>query len=230
MNQQHVLSVSGLNKEAQIASRAGILALAGGGSRAALEKRLAEIDPGRVSAVVSFGIAGALDPSLKVGDVILADLILDGSRRNICSTALRDAWARHLRAEGTIYREMSIVGSDVPLLAPGDKAALRTRSGAAAVDMESHISAAYAAQHRLPFGAIRIISDTADHVLPPAAGAAMRPDGSVDVLGVLRSLARDPAQIPALIATARDAAVAFRILRRVCGLLDPRSGLFGLDL
>ena len=230
MNHQSVLSVSGLNKEAQIAGRAGIMAIAAGGSRAELEKRLASIDPGQVSAVVSFGIAGALDPSLQVGDLILADLILDGPTRHSCSTGLRGAWARHLQAEGTIYREMSIAGSDAHLLEPGDKAALRARSGGAAVDMESHVAAAYAARYRLPFGAIRVISDTAYHVLPQAAGSAMRPDGSVDVLGVLKSLARDPAQIPGLIVTARDAAVAFRALRRVRGLLDLSGSLLGLDL
>ena len=96
--------------------------------------------------------------------------------------------------------------------------------------MESHVAAAFAARHGLPFGAIRIVSDGADHVLPPAAGTAMRPDGSIDVFGVVRSLARDPGQIPALIATARDAAVAFRALGRVRGLLGLSGGLLGLDL
>jgi hopanoid-associated phosphorylase len=225
-----ILAVSGLTKEARMASGAGILAIRGGGNRDALERRLSEVDPGQIRAVISFGIAGALDPTLKVGDLILADAIQDGPERRPGSEDLRNRWARHLRAAGTSYREMTIAGVDAPLLTPADKAELRTRSGAGAVDMESHVAAAFAARHALPFGAIRVISDRANHVLPPVAGTAMRPDGSVDVLGVVRSLARDPAQIPALIATARDAAVAFRALGRVRSLLDPSGGLLGLDL
>ena len=225
-----VLAVSGLTKEARIASRPGILAIAGGGSRRALEGHLSEVDPGQLRAVVSFGIAGALDPSLKVGDLILAHSVLDGSDRLPVAVDLREGWARHLRETGAAFHEMPIAGVDIPLLIPADKAALRASSGADAVDMESHVAAAFAARHGLPFGAIRVVSDRADHVLPPAAGTAMRPDGSVDVLGVLGSLARDPGQIPALIATARDAAVAFRALGRVRGLLGLSGRLLGLDL
>lgn len=225
-----VLVVSGLTKEARIASGPGTLAIAGGGSKHALEQRLSEIDPRQLGAVISFGIAGALDPSLKVGDLILADCVLDGADRLPASADLRDGWARHLRESGAAFHEMPIAGVDVPLLLPADKAALRASSRAGAVDMESHVAAAFAARHGLPFGAIRIVSDRADHVLPPAAGTAMRPDGSIDVFGVVRSLARDPGQIPALIATGRDAAVAFRALGRVRGLLRLSGGLLGLDL
>ena len=225
-----ILVVSGLVQESRIAAGPNLRPVVSGGSRAVLEQGLRSLDPSQIAAVVSFGIAGALEPGFRVGEVVLADGVQDAAERFEASTALRDGWMRHLRDIGGVSRQGSIAGVDRPLLTPGDKIDLRQRTGAAAVDMESHLAAAFAARHGLPFGAIRVISDGADRALPPVAGTAMRPDGSVDVLGVMRSLARDPGQIPGLIATARDAAVAFRSLRRVRSLLGLSGGLLGLDL
>jgi hypothetical protein len=95
--------------------------------------------------------------------------------------------------------------------------------------MESHIAARVAARHGLPFAALRVISDAADTTLPPAALAGMRPDGGIAIGAVLASLVQNPAQLPALIRTARDAEKAFRTLGRVhdalrglgIGRLDP---------
>ena len=50
------------------------------------------------------------------------------------------------------------------------------------------------------------------------------------IQSLLAGLLADPRQLPALIATARDAGRAFRELRRVRGLLGGRLGLVGLDL
>ena len=225
-----VLAVTGLTKEARIAAGPGILALSGGGSRAGLEQQLSAVDVSSFQAVVSFGIAGALDPGLRVGDVLFATEIRDGQRHWPTSPGFRATWMEKLGSAQMPLIECQIAGVDAPLLTPAAKRALLAESGAGAVDMESHIAAAFAARHALPFGALRVVSDRADHVLPPAAGIAMRPDGSIDMMGVVRSLARDPRQIPGLVATARDAAVAFRVLGRVGRLLALGGGLLGLDL
>lgn len=215
-----ILVVTGLNREAGIAAGPGLLVVAGGGATATLRARLATVDPRTICAVVSFGIAGALDPALRVGDVVVPGRVLAGEEAWTCSPDLREAWLARVDA-----RPGDIAGVDAPVLDVAGKTALRGRTGAAAVDMESHAAAAYAAMHGLTFAALRIVSDAADRALPEVAGRAMRPDGSVDVLGVLRGLARDPSQIGPLVATARDAAVAFRRLRGVRGLLGPRLGL-----
>ena len=225
-----ILAVKGLTKEARIVAGPGILAISGGGNSPVLRARLEATEPRGLKAVVSFGIAGALEPGLRVGDVLLATEVRSSAGRWTADPAFRARWAECLGAADIPLVACPLVGVDEPLLTPGAKQALFAASGADAVDMESHIAAEFAARHALPFGAIRVISDRADHVLPPAAGTAMRPDGSVDVLGVMMSVARSPRQIPALVATARDAAVAFRVLGRVRGLLSLGGGLLGLDL
>jgi adenosylhomocysteine nucleosidase len=63
----------------------------------------------------------------------------------------------------------------------------------------------------------------------------MTKSGGVDILAVLRSLAAQPAQIPALIRTAWEAEKAFRALERCRHVLDPRFiptplGELSLDL
>jgi hypothetical protein len=103
---------------------------------------------------------------------------------------------------------------DVPIAGASEKRRLHARTGAVAVDTESHIAARIAAAHRIPFAACRAIIDSAHRDLPPAAMVGLRPDGTPDVLAVFRSVAKQPSQLPALIRTAVDARIAGAALRR----------------
>jgi hypothetical protein len=113
----------------------------------------------------------------------------------------------------------TIVGSDTIIATAAQKQVLHAETGALAVDMESHIAARVAARHNLPFAIVRVISDSANEALPPAALVGMRPDGSMALGAVLASLARNPAQLPALIRTGIHAGRAFSELRRVSDVL-----------
>lgn len=224
-----VLVVVGLATEARTVAGPGMRVVAGGGSRSGLEHQLAGIDPRDLRAVLSFGLAGALHPGLRVGDLLSPDSVVSVNGDPIrVNEALAAALGRAVAADGIAARNGGLAGSDVPLLTTDAKAELRGRVSAVAVDMESHIAGRYAEEHDVPFAAVRVISDPADRSLPEVAGRAMRPDGSVDLRAVLSGLARDPRQLPSLIRTARDAAVAFRQLRRVGGLLRRRAGLVDL--
>lgn len=224
-----ILVVCGLNREAAIAAGPDIVVVAGGGSRGALQTRLAALGDAPVRAVISFGLAGALVPGLKPGAIILPGRVLapDGTEFEADSSILA-RWHRVLDTPGghpvSTTSMPDLAGSDIPLLERSAKRALAF-GGGSAVDMESHVAATYAKSRGLPFAALRVISDGANRDLPPAAGAAMRPDGSIDIGAVLGSILRKPDQIPALLRTARDAGRAFATLGRVRGLLGPRLGL-----
>jgi adenosylhomocysteine nucleosidase len=220
-----ILVVSGLAAEARIAAGDGIVTLAGGGDSLSLAQQLRALERTTIAGVVSFGVAGALDPALRPGDIVAATSIITMDESYAVSEAHRERWAPSLALSRRAVREGAIAGVDAPVLGPEAKAELRARTGAAAVDMESHVAAAFAHEHGLPFSALRIISDGANRVLPPVAGHAMRADGGIDLGAVLASLARQPRQLPALLGTAIDAATAFMALRSVSRRLGHGFGL-----
>jgi hypothetical protein len=90
--------------------------------------------------------------------------------------------------------------------------------------MESHVAAAVAARHGLPFAIARVVSDGAERSLPRAAQAGMAPDGRMDVGAVIKALAGRPWELPALIRVGAEAETAFRALGRGRDLLGPGLG------
>lgn len=252
-----ILIATGLRREARLMAGPGVMVIAGGGDAARLEREL-EMLAGSASAILSSGLAGALDPSLKIGDVVIGSIAPSpprgegwGEGERASARARTSDSAGHplptlsLKEEGLrgmLQRSVPeaylglIIGSDVPIATASDKAATFSQTSALAVDMESHIAARVAARHGLPFAALRVISDAADTTLPPAALAGMRPDGGIAIGAILASLVQNPTQLPELIRTARDAEKAFGALGRVhdvlrgfgIGRLDP--GQLALDM
>jgi adenosylhomocysteine nucleosidase len=217
-NLRPVIAVTGLAREARIASGPGVCAIASGGRAptliAALEREFAR----GPAAVISFGIAGGLVDEIASGTWLVARTIVTPTERWPCDAT----WARILAERLPGAWTADLAGVDAPVTEPAVKRALSRATGAAAVDTESHIAAAFAAAHGLPFAAFRVIADSARRSLPPAASVALAPDGRISGGAVLRSLARDPAQIPLLLRTAIDARTAFRALLRGRRLLGPR--------
>ncbi len=211
-----ILIATGMAKEAGLMTAPGVIVIAGGGDGLRLER---ELDAAAPSArlIVSSGLAGALRSGLAVGDIVL-----DGPETLLA--ALRHA----LSAPPFCTHIGHVVGSDIPLASVAAKTAAG-RNGALAVDMESHIARKVAARHGLPCLIARVISDGADRALPPAALVGMRPDGGIALGAVIASLLRNPLQLPALIRTAGDAAVAFRALGRLHHVLAG-GGVGRLDL
>ncbi len=248
-----LLVACGLHREAAIIARPGVVVVAGGGDSARLERELETAVAG-ATAVLSCGVAGALYPALRAGDVVAGTLYHSRHPGPVPgSTVPQDLPSEHARPGGPrdepgvtgegAGRELmgwlahhlpeahsgTIVGADTIIASAAEKAALYAQTRAIAVDMESHIAARVAARHGLPFAILRTISDSADHALPPAALVGMNPDGSIALGAILRSLAREPQQLPALIRTGRDAGAAFRSLGRALGALEA-VGIGRLDL
>jgi hypothetical protein len=200
-----ILIATGLTREAKLMAGPGVTVIAGGGDGLRLERELEAVSTD-AELIVSSGLAGALDPELLVGDVVL-----DGPMSLV----------EQLRTAVPEAHVGPVLGSDSPIGSIAAKAEAR-RSGAVAVDMESHIARLVAERHGLPCLVARVVSDEAGHALPPAALAGMRRDGGIAVGAVLASLVQHPRQLPALIRTARDAQTALRELGRLHDVL--RSG------
>ena len=212
--------VAGLTSEARLAKRAGLRTIIGGGDAISLAANIDRAIVEGATALLSFGIAGGLRPRVAAGTLLVADRVVDGDQQ----IATDADWSRRLRTALPSAISGSIAGVDKPAATVADKRALHATSGAAAVDMESHIVARAAVKTGLPFAVLRAIADPADRSVPRAAIAGMRRDGSVDVVAVLRALARNPAELPTLLFIAVDSAKAFATLRKAALFTSPAGG------
>ncbi|AWN38526.1 phosphorylase [Methylobacterium radiodurans] len=219
-----VLAVTGLARERRIAAGAGVEAIGAGGSPDRLRALLSGRAPPTCRAVISFGIAGGLDPTLRPGDVVVCTH-LNADGRHPADPDL--AHRLHARLSGLPGRVVAggLAGSDVAVMAVADKAALHARTGALAVDMESHVAAAFAQRHAMPFGAIRVVCDPAERALPAFAATALTPEGEPDIRAVLAAVLSGRARIGDLIRLGRDSSVAFASLTRCRDRLGPGLGL-----
>ncbi|HVV64723.1 MAG TPA: hypothetical protein VHC42_04590 [Rhizomicrobium sp.] len=205
-----VLAVCGLKREAKIVARAAGVSLAIGGGA---------IWEG-CEGVISIGIAGALAEDLCAGEAVIAERVVTANE----AYETDEKWTARLAARLPDARIGAILGRGAIADSIEVKAALRGSTRADAVDMESHLAARAAIAAGLPFAALRFISDTAGCALPPAALAAMNPDGSIALGRVLASVARRPGQIPALVRTGRESEKAFLALLRGVEALGPGLG------
>jgi adenosylhomocysteine nucleosidase len=171
--------------------------------------------------MISFGVAGGLASQLRAGDWIVASSI-----REEHTVRQTDAvWSRKLLGmiDGAIHAP--IVGVDSPIAEPAKKRELYRATGAAAVDMESHVVARVAAKHKLAFAALRVVVDPAHRAVPPAALIDMRPDGRPNVSAMLREVMTRPSQLSPLARIAVDAFTARAAMNRVRRDLGPHFGL-----
>jgi hopanoid-associated phosphorylase len=216
-----VVAVTGMAFEARIARGEGVEVVFA--ARADLLERALKAALARgCSGVISFGTAGGLAPDLEAGTVIVADAV-DGPFGRVATDA---AWTQRLAAALDVtpmaarLRRGTLAAVTAPLTSADDKQALHLKTGALAVDMESHIAGAIAAAHGLPFTVCRAIVDPAWRTLPPAATAGLRDDGHTAIGPILRELVRQPSQLGSLIQLAADARAARQSLvqaRRTLG-------------
>ncbi len=214
-----LLIVTGLFSEARIAAGHGMTVICSSSDPNRLRAQLDAFDHAGVRAIISFGVAGGLDPSLEAGDLVVASEIITADERWATAPTLSASLVAGTNIGRCRIVGGTIAGAEEIILDPRNKAVLHGESGAKAVDMESHIAASYAASVGLPFAALRAISDPASRSLPALALNALKPNGDIDPWKVLRGVARKPTVIPSLMRTAHDFNRAIATLRGCRSLL-----------
>jgi adenosylhomocysteine nucleosidase len=193
-----------LAAEARMARRLGWQIAIGGGTVAGAEAAALRLVNEGVRALISFGLAGGLDPALRPGALIVASAVIARDERYPTDRNLL------LMLGGGMPHLM--LGADAIVADVEEKRRLRQRTGAAAVDLESGAVARAAAMHGIPFAVLRAICDPAESELPPAALVGLDTRGGIRAWRVLGSIAAHPTQLAALLALAADAATAKRSL------------------
>lgn len=215
-----MIVVVGLAFEARIVAGPGMRIICSGDGRH-LEASLAQAIKQGARGLISFGVAGGLAPGLKPGACIIGSAIICDKSR----VATDMQWSDSLLSTipGAVHG--TLLGVPKPIACPQSKRDLHLRTGALAVDMESHVVAHAAAAHGVPVAAVRVVTDPAERALPQAAVAAMRPDGTTDIARMMRLLMQRPRELPSLLRTALDARAARAALLRGRQLLGPSLGL-----
>lgn len=206
--------VVGLEAEARIARRLGWPVAVGGGTAAGARRAAESLLAAGAEGLVSFGLAGGLDPALAPGALVIPRAVRAGAATYETDPALAGPPTAAL-----------ILAGDTVLARVADKAAAWRETGASAVDMESGAVAEAAHAAGRPFAVIRAVCDPAGRALPPAALVALDDAGMIGLARVIGAVLRDPRQIPALLALARDAGRARRTLAgRVAAMRNAQPG------
>ena len=209
--------VTGMVSEARLLRGAECEVISGGGDPETTRQKIESLIAGGATHLVSFGIAGALTPSLRPGDLLVATEIVLPDGTVVPTDAV---WRESAMLRIGDAQAARIAGASQAVATAAAKADLNRTSRAIAIDMESHHVAAAARHHHLPFLVIRAIADTADDVLPPAALVGLNKEGRPAIGAVLLSLLKNPFQLPALLRVARRSGIALKaLLRGRAGLL-----------
>jgi adenosylhomocysteine nucleosidase len=143
-----------------------VLALSGMGEENAREATKVLLDHFSPLALISIGIAGAVDPRLGIGDLVIGQKLVVHDSPN--TAVLSDEGL--VKIASTACHNLSLKAYTGDLITVGEVISTREKkreiflqTNALAVEMESAFVGLEAAQRKCPFLVLRSISDTADY-------------------------------------------------------------------
>jgi len=218
--------ITGLQSEADclrnIATELNLKILVSGVSPIRAEALARQLGESRCDLLVSFGIAGALRPGIKTGDLLVpATIKQKGGGSHATDNHIRAGLLQAARAalsDLAVFDDV-LLGSDTLIGAETEKLSAGEEYAAAAADMESHRIAMAAAAHGLPLIAVRAVLDDVATELPGFVNSWVTPEGKPDYAKVLAGAVLKPWNIPKLASLAILSRTAHRSLRRVAPLL-----------
>ncbi len=192
-------------------SRAGdqvwVLGVAGVTAAKIFEERLGESE--RPSLVISVGLAGALEPGLFVGDIIVGE------------DSEPDFLEKILSIEGSAGKRGRIHTVDSIAATQQEKANLARETDAMVCDMESARIAKICQSRNIAFAGVRAVSDTKIFDMPVPSEYLAHPEtGKPDVPRLLGALLKKPSKIPAFFQMVRDATRARKALGEFLSKLE----------
>lgn len=198
-------AITGLTAEAALLTATPLRVAIGGGTPAGAVRAAQSLLDQGATTLISFGLAGGLNPTYPPGTLLIPHAIIAGSTRYPCDPDL-------CRALGGTTGDL-LLGHEVIAATRAEKSSLFVATGAAAIDLESGAVAALAHANGVKFAALRAIADPAWRALPTLALNALDASGKIRLGFVLRSLLRHPGHLPGLIQLGADANRARQTLK-----------------
>lgn len=200
LNEKVLLIVSGMGRER---ARQAAQALAEAGA----------------DCLVGFGTAGALAPSLRPGDLVVATEVIEAGRKFAVSADLAASVVKWLsRKNFTVHNGLHTCAAH-PVATVKDKQKMFAQTGAIAVDMESAGVLDAAERNGLPAFVLRVIIDAAHVALPDAVLRRVDDFGEADIPALVLDLVRSPGQIPAVARLACATRRAGATMKQFAGLV-----------
>ena len=196
-----------------------VLAYSGAGAnnaRAASELLIAK----GATQLISWGCAAALSETLKPGDLVLADTLIDSEDAQINIDPHWHGYTKKLISTNRKIHTGSLAESKNIVSTSQNKKHLHSQTGAIALDMESIAIAKVARQHHLLFLAIRAIADPVNMDLPKAINNSINNEGIIILSELLLFVARHPTELPGLIKLGLHFNAAKNTLKSVAKQLD----------
>jgi hopanoid-associated phosphorylase len=144
--------------------------------------------------LMSFGIAGGLEPGLPIGAMVIGAQVAASDGTWECDKA----WSAELVQKFPQAHVGGVWGSEKLIASAREKRALYEKSRCLIVDMESQCAGQIAAEAGLPLSVLRVVCDSADMDVPPVVMAAIGEDGKIHIGRTLWHLLRHPLQVPDL--------------------------------
>ena len=173
--------------------------------------------------LISWGCAAALSASLKPGDLILADKLIDAEDSRDAKFCVSTDWhsyTKDILATFTVVHTGHLAESKSIVSSSKDKKQLHSITDAVALDMESIAIAKVARQYTLPFLSIRVIADPVDMNLPLAINHSLNDQGEIELRKLLLFLVLHPTELPGLIKLGLHFNAAKKTLKSVAKYLD----------
>jgi len=193
-------------REGRLNGRQIVIVEAGAGRQLAADATHALLDAYRPRWVVSSGFAGALDASLRRGDMLLGDSLIDAEGRMwTADPALLSPWL----AAGLGVRAGRLLTFDQVVRLPAEKASLGEKFAALAIDMESLAVADVCETRGVPFAAVRVVNDAVADELPPDVERLLRQTSNAARFGAaLGTVFRRPSSVKELLSLQQNAITA----------------------